>query len=391
MAATDAAGRWGPVIAAALAVPGTAAAQGLAAPITQAAQPDTSTPDTRPGEGLIGLRWLSYRDWQPGLDRITVSAPALLLRLPVGARWAIETVAALDSVSGASPRYHSAISGASRMEDRRRAGDVRVTHYGRRATWSLAAANSRERDFISRAVSARTAWSSEDNNRTWSVEAGHRSDRIGSANDPTLMATRRTIEAALSVTQAWSRQDVVQASLTHAAGHGYLSDPYKLPDARPSSRHQSALALRWNHHFDEPDVVLRTSLRLYRDSFGIRSQTLALEPVFGVGDKLRITPSVRLYSQDAASFYYNPRFAYTGVPYPEGDAPAFISADQRLAAFGALTLGVRLALELGQGWEADVKIERYQQRTAWHLGSEGSRGLAPFSARVLQFGLARRF
>lgn len=384
----------GSVAAAAFALPGIAAAQAtpLPGPQERPGGQDELGLATAPGTGLIGVRWLSYRDWQPGLDRIRVQSPALVLRLPAGERWVVDAVAGLESVSGASPRYHTAISGASRMEDRRRSADVRVTHYGNRATWSLATAQSRERDFRSRAYSARLGWATDDNNRSWSVEAGSRSDDIGSSNDPTLIERRHTNEAGISVTQALSRQDIVQAGLTHAAGRGFFSDPYKLPDMRPGGRHQTVLALRWNHHFDQPDVALRTGYRLYRDSFGIRSHTLTLEPVFAVNSRVSITPSVRLYSQSAAHFYYNPRYAYSGVPFPAGEpAPTHISADQRLAAFGAVTLGMRLGFELGDGWQADFKFERYEQRTAWHLGSEGSRGLAPLSAVFVQLGLVRTF
>ena len=106
------------IIAAALALPGAVAAQ------------------TEPGSGLIAFRWLEYRDSQPGFDRIRVRAPSLALQLPVGNDWGIEATSTADSVSGASPRWHSAISSASRMEDRRLAGDVKLTRYLERSAWS---------------------------------------------------------------------------------------------------------------------------------------------------------------------------------------------------------------------------------------------------------------
>ncbi len=342
--------------------------------------------------GSVGLRWLHYRDWQPGLRRIAVGAPALTVRLPLGERWVIEGVTGYESVTGASPRYHTAVSGASRMVERRRSGDVRVTRYASLSHWSLAAAVSSESDFHSRAVSARFGWDTEDRNRSWALELAARSDRIGSVNDPNLQARRHTREAGVTVTQALSRTDIVQAGLVHAWGRGFYSDPYKLPDTRPGSRHQTVVTLRWNHHFDEPDLALRARYRHYRDSFGIRSHTVAIEPVWQVAPRISIGPSVRLYTQSAASFYYNPRFAYTGVPFPpDNPPPVHISADQRLAAFGAVTLGLQLAVELGGGWQAELGLDRYEQRTAWHWGSPGSRGLAPLSARFVQFGVTRRF
>jgi hypothetical protein len=235
-------------------------------------------------------------------------------------------------------------------------------------------------------------WDTEDRNRSWALELAARSDRIGSVNDPNLDARRHTREAGITVTQALSRTDIVQAGLVHAWGRGFYSDPYKLPDARPGSRHQTVVSLRWNHHFDEPDLALRTRYRYYRDSFGIRSHTIAIEPLWQATPRVSFGASARLYTQSPASFYYNPRFAYAGIPFPpDNPPPVHISADQRLAAFGAVTLGLQLGVDLGGGWQADLGLERYEQRTAWHWGSPGSRGLAPLSARFVQFGVTRRF
>jgi hypothetical protein len=42
-------------------------------------------------------------------------------------------------------------------------------------------------------------------------------------------------------------------------------------------------------------------------------------------------------------------------------------------------------------WTVDLKFERYEQRGTWRIGGAGSPGLAPFSARFVQWGLARTF
>src|SRR2546423_3870771 len=46
--------------------------------------------ETAPDAGLASLRYLSYRDSQPGLDRITVHSPSLYVLKPIDAHWAIE-------------------------------------------------------------------------------------------------------------------------------------------------------------------------------------------------------------------------------------------------------------------------------------------------------------
>ena len=376
--AGNAAAGWGPLVAAALALPGSAAAQG----------------GPGPGPGLLSFKWLSYQDSQPGLQRVGVTSPSLLLRAPLGERWAAEVGVTADSVSGASPRYHTAISGASRMSDERRAGDVKVTRFDERSSWSLGAAASDENDFTSRAVSAQASWASDDNNRSWNAGIGYIRDRIGSSNDPALDERRRTLELAGGVTQALSRLDLVQLGLTLVEGRGYYTDPYKSLDARPDARRQAIATVRWNHHFEASEITLRSHYRHYRDSFGVRSHTLQFDPIWQATTRLAITPSLRLYTQTAASFYYDPVYSFLGAPLPPGYVeapPRYLSADQRLSAFGAVTLGIRLAWQLDDDWATDIRFDRYEQRGDWHLGGPGSPGLAPFSARFLQWGLSHRF
>lgn len=369
---------WGAVIAAALAIPSLSAAQ------TEQVQ----------AQGEVGVKWTNYQDWQPGFDRIRVNSPAFFIRTPINSEWSVEGSATLDSLSGASPRYHSTVSGASKMSDERRAGDIKVTRIADRSSWSVGVAASNENDYRSRTISGQSRWSSADNNRTLSIGAGVTLDRIGSTDAPSLDESRRTTELTAGVTQVLSRTDIIQISATYAAGKGYYSDPYKRPDYRPDFRNRTSAMLRWNHHVENWDTTFRSSYRIYGDSFGVRSHTVSLDAVVSPGSRLQFTPSVRLYTQDAASFYYNPFYSYTGTPYPAGDfakSSPYISADQRLSAFGAVALGLKLSVQLDGGWIADIKLERYQQRSGWHLIEPGSRGIAPFSASYVQWGLMRKF
>ncbi len=379
MAATERRGRAATVLAAALALPGI----GLRA-------------ENAPERGEVALKLLRYQDSQPGLKRIVVDAPSIYLLAPLGPQWALEGSLVSDSVSGATPRYHSAISGATpRMSDERHAGDVKITRYFERSSYALGLAASKEHDYRSTAVSLAATFASEDNNRSWNIGLGRSADRIGSTNDATLHERRRTTELMLGVTQALSANDLVQANLTLNLGRGWFSDPYKEPDIRPRRRDQRILLLRWNHHVGELGATLRSSYRWYHDSFGINAHTLGLEWTQPVNEDFTVTPSLRLYSQSAARFYYDPVYdPDVGAPYPPGyftNPPEFISPDQRLAAFGAATLGLKLGYRFAADWSVDLKLERYEQRSNWRIGGSGSPGIDPFSARFVQVGLARRF
>ncbi|HZV64336.1 MAG TPA: DUF3570 domain-containing protein, partial [Telluria sp.] len=133
--------------------------------------------------------------------------------------------------------------------------------------------------------------------------------------------------------------------------------------------------------------------RYYRDTFGIRAHTLSEEYVQPLGGGWTLTPSARLYSQSAASFYfdavYDPVFGPPSPPNFQFTPGLLITQDQRMAAFGALTLGLKAEKKLGADWVVDVKFEDYQQRAALHLGGTGSPGLAPFYARTWQLSLTR--
>lgn len=379
MAATDGLDKAGAIIAAALALPGVA----LHA-------------ETAPEQGQVAVKYLDYQDSQPGLKRIHVTAPSVYVLAPLSPQWALEGSAVADSVSGATPRYHTAISGATqRMSDERHAADVKLTRYQERSAWGVGLSHSKEHDYESNAGSLDLRWASEDNNRSWNLGVGVSSDRIGSTNDAALHEHKHTTELTVGITQALSPTDLAQLDLTYNRGRGFFSDPYKEPDIRPRERNQAIALLRWNHYFAGPGAALRTSYRYYRDSFGIRAHTLGAEWVQPVGSRLSVTPSMRLYSQSAASFYYDPVYdPDVGAPYPPGyfsNPPTYISPDQRLSAFGAVTLGLKLGLQITPDWSADLKAERYEQRSSWRIGGSGSPGLDPFSATFLQVGIAKRF
>jgi len=368
----------GAIIAAALALPGVIAHA-----------------DSAPEQGFVALKYLNYKDSQPGLDRIAVSAPSIYVLAPLSPQWAVDASMVSDSVSGATPRFHTSITGATpNMSDKRLAGNVQVTRYFERSNYSVGVASSSENDYNSTAGSLIANFSSDDNNRTWNIGLGYASDKIGSTNDASLNEHRRTSELMLGVTQAWTANDLLQLNLTFNRGRGFFSDPYKEVDNRPRERDQTIVLARWNHYVADAGAALRTAYRYYHDNWGINAHTLGAEWVQPIG-RFTVTPSLRLYTQNAARFYFDPVYdPDVGPPYPPGyftNPPQYSSADQRLAAFGAVTFGLDVAMYITADWLVDLKAERYEQRTGWRVGGTGSPGLDPFRATWLQVGLEKRF
>jgi len=367
----------GTVLAAALALPGMA---------VQA--------QTAPEQGEIALKHLLYKDKQPGLNRIEVRAPSLYVLAPLGTQWAVEGSYVYDAVSGATPGYHTAVSGASVMHDERLATDLKLTRYFDRASFGVGMATGLENDYHSRSVSMDASWSTDDRNRTFNIGLGYSTDKVSSTNNAMLKERKKINEFMVGITQVWTPNDIWQLNYTFNSGKGYYSDPYKAIDVRPNERQQNIVLVRWNHHFSGGGGTLRSSYRYYSDNFGIKAHTLSEEWVQPLGRWFTVTPSLRLYSQSAAKFYIDPIYDPNNIPYPPGffdNTPKYISQDQRLSAFGGVTLGMKFAINFSKNWSADFKFEAYEQRGEWFLGDKGSPGLAPFQATFAQVGLTAKF
>ena len=154
------------------------------------------------------------------------------------------------------------------------------------------------------------------------------------------------------------------------------------------------MLLQWNHHFEGANGTLRTSYRNYSDSFEVKAHTVGFDYAQEFGQGWALTPGLRYHTQSSAFFYYDPVYdPVAGAPFPPGyftSRPLYSSADQRLSAFGGITVGFKLAKTIGL-WTTDFRYDYLQQRGDWRLGGQGSPGLQPFIANFVQLGLARKF
>jgi hypothetical protein len=370
------------LLSAALALPGLAAGVAATTAIPAHAQ-------SAPEQGSLDLKYLYYRDYQPGAGRMRVSAPSFHVLMPLQGKYALEGAFVLDSMSGASPLFHNTLSGASGLgvNDLRKAGDLKLTRYFDRAAVGVGFAYSTEHDYVSRAFNLDARIASENNNTTFAFGVGHASDDIDSENRVARGRSKRTTDLLAGITQVLTPQDIVQSNLTYSVGRGYYDDPYKAVDVRPDYRDQLAWLTRWNHYVSSFDATLRLSARYYRDTFGIRAITLGTEWVQQIGS-WTVTPSLRHYAQSAADFYHGP-------PFPAGFVPGQpYSADQRLSAFGAFTPGIKITKSFAAGWRVDFKAEYYEQRNNWRSligGGNSGKELLPLKAQFYQAGLSKTF
>ncbi len=377
--------RTGSILAAALALPGVV--------------PSAHAQVTVPNATLIQFKYMYYRDYQQSGDRITVNSPALYLLAPISDSWVFEIGAVYDNISGASPYYHTVLSGASGqgVKDGRSAGDLTVTKYFGRTAISARAAYSSENDYKSASGGLTLRQATPDQNTTFTIGVGYSADEVSPNDGPRFTRTKTTLDGIVGITQVLSRNDTAQVNVYYAMQRGYLTDPYKAlfgVDQRPDHRDQYAAVVRWNHYFEGLQAALRSSYRYYHDNWEITANTVALEWAQELPYGFTLTPGVRYATQSAAYFYYDPVYDPAGVPFPPGyfsNPNGFYSADQRLSAFGAIAPSLKIAKSFGGGWTVDARMEYYEQRADWRIGGEGSPGLQDFKAQLYQVGVSKKF
>jgi len=184
------------------------------------------------------------------------------------------------------------------------------------------------------------------------------------------------VDGMFGITQVLGRNTLMQANYSVTYASGYLTDPYKLLsqvedwgsaapgepvdylyENRPSSRNKQALFTSLRRYIAGSTVDL--SYRYFWDDWGITSQSVDSFLRLPLGSGRALEPHVRWYQQTAADFH---RFYLV-----QGQTlPQFASADSRLAAFDAWTLGLKYSFPLQHLDRLALSAEYYTQ-----LGSRG--------------------
>ncbi len=176
----------------------------------------------------------------------------------------------------------------------------------------------------------------------------------------------------LGLTQVLARNWITQLNLSYDSSSGYLTDPYKIVsvintlgvatgyryESRPESRSRRSIYL--GNKVALGRTVLDISLRHGTDDWGSSNDTVdARYRIPLLGDDLYIEPHLRYYQQTAADFYS--LFVSSAAAIP-----TYLSADPRLAAFSAKTVGFKVGMKLDQDNEVSVRIEAYKQDAKVH-------------------------
>ena len=348
--------------------------------------------------GEVGFTLLGYKE--RGLMKVT--EPVLWGRAQFLETWEVQGSAAVDIISGASPRLVTnqsgkpvqVITGAS-VTDRRNTGDVKLTK--RFGDFSLAGslAYSNEEDYTSKAFGVEARMDLNQRNTTLIAGYGQSKDRIGSSDDPGLDEPRDVKEYLVGVTQVLSPTAVVSSTIAWSRGKGWYNDPYKVTftffpsgppllvaDVRPDHRNSVAWLTRFRNHVPSLGGTLQADYRLFHDDWGITAHTLEVAWSHAVNDRWTVRPALRYYTQDAADFY---------SPTVTRPPPAAHSSDQRLASFGGLSPSLRVILRFDDKTTFEGTLGYVHNARQLHLGGGGSEAFETLRAYYGLIGVTRSF
>ncbi|UJP06391.1 MAG: DUF3570 domain-containing protein [Nitrosomonas sp.] len=287
----------------------------------------------------------------------------------------------------------------------------------------------------------------------------HQIERIDGGKSEILRGNRQDWTANLGVTQILNRNALLEANAGYTYSNGYLENPYKvmsvifvdplqlnngqsapitgdlraLLEQRPNFRNQVALSAKYIQYIDTFDAALHLGYRLSTDDWGINTHTFDANWVQPLGGGWMLTPRIRYYSQDAASFYRPYMFSQQTYRRNEVDSlgrqiwfdpndptvqyfrdanfnlvdssgnlvneallnvqpktvlfdaaklPENFSSDHRLAGFGALSGGVSLSKSIMRGVAFEAGFEYYTRASAMQIGSGGNNSFADFDYYV---------
>jgi len=368
-----------------------------------------SPPKTSRAEYSFALK---DQSWQEDHDRVRVDSQYGQLEADLSTSTHFVAMGLIDAIAGATPTgERPATPGGpvplAHMHDRRKAWDTTLSHQFTSVNVSAGFANSRESDYVSNGWSLNTVTDFNEKNSSLLVGYGHTDDEI---NEEKLGWTVRRPKTGndflLGLNQVINADTSASANVSYGRSRGYNSDPYKIvsttmldldpgfyytvPENRPMERDKMSVFLGLNRSFERWHGALEASYRFYHDTYGIHSNTLSLAWLQKIGEHVVVQPSIRLYRQSAADFYYvnldraqvvtsyEPTLGETGT----GRAP-FYSSDYRLSYMQTVDAGLKVIWTVTPWLEVTAAYNRFGERGLDHVTSQD----AYIHANVFTFGI----
>ena len=337
-------------------------------------QTGTALADAPPAFTEVGLRYTHYSEDSidqdavifGATDRYDIDVTQLWIEAPLGASWSVALDVQNDYQTGASPWFVGAqqngepgviMSGASIQDNRVEVG-VTTRYFWADGNAGFAVSHSDEDDYEATALAFDASWNTAEDARTWSTSFSSSRDKLNPTQGviPVFITEEDldTQSGYFGVSQILSRTAIARIGLSYTLSEGYLSDPYKFRDQRPDTHERLSLSAGYRRFLIDADASLQIDYRYYADSWGTDSHTVELAWAQNLRGSL-LTPYVRYYTQREADFFS--AIADTETPH--------YADDYRLSSYGAVTLGARWAVALGESWTLELEAERYMTDADW--------------------------
>jgi hypothetical protein len=358
-------------------------------------------------DGSVGYMFENYREED---GRVTVETQSGSADQDVGAFGHLSLTGTIDAVAGATPTGQPAPEGSDQV--------VLTQFHSRRKAWAgsyseqvgnvnveAGFADSREPDYVSEGWSVSTLADFNEKNTTVRLGAAGTDDRVEVFFTPQqTYLPKRTNDAILGVTQLIDPLTVATLNVSWGRATGYLSEPHKFvsksieiiqniflledfAENSPGERNKASVYASVNRAIPAAHGALEASYRFYSDTWGVVANTAEVDWFQHVGGRVVLEPSVRLYQQGAANFYYYNLDSTPIIPVrqPLGTGPNY-SSDFRLSAMRNLEYGLKLTWSVSDRLQVEMAYKRYEM---W--GTDGvtsasaypTAGIASLGAKLL--------
>jgi Protein of unknown function (DUF3570) len=319
-------------------------------------------------QSQIDARVLYYKE---SGGRTQVIDPVVNVHQDLGEAWGtLDLLLAYDSISGASPTggYPSVDVTTSASGHTIAAGSIPQASYNDRRksvglAWgrkigsnlpSIDVSYAKENDYTARSVGLSDAWTFAGGRGTLHGGVDFSSDIVAPVTN-NLQLPKKQQGFALGGTWILGERDLVDLSASLMKQSGYLDDPYKIvpvgtpgnfvemPEHRPDSRNRKAVVAKVGHYFLWGGA-LKATYRYYWDDWSLKAHTLELQYDHRLNEDWLVSPTVRLYTQSAASFWGNTFAA----------KQEFMSSDYRLAALSSILGGLAVKHKMSESVDVNL-------------------------------------
>ncbi len=345
-------------------------------------------------EDYVSVQVLQYNEND---NRVSVTAPSIMINKDFGTDYTLNASFVADAVSGASPTYYDASSGASAYarnknvnvsdikydnitfsEKRIAGGALFTSRFANRDELRVGANGSSEDDFDSGSGSLEYMhWLDSSKNSAITLGGSYQYneitarcvDRVGcdASSGASEVKTSTAINVQLGVSHNINPQSYVDIAAFYIADDGYLTDSYLnvvrnndgitadvVGEKRPDTRSAYGGILKYVNAITDR-TTLHLSYRYYWDDWSIRSHTVDSDLYYELGSDWTFKLGLRNYRQSAADFYNSSDNFFSNELYA--------SSDYRLSDFSAWTYKSNVDYKVTKEFSMNLSANYYDQTT----------------------------